>query len=272
MGTLQTLTSTEAFRIGSAIRNALLDADVQANICVVNRDQTVLFTLGMDDTRPFTRKVAYLKACQSALTGRRTSYLRDQVARNEITPEVLGINLPEFIKWAGGVPIYTPDGGTLLGGAGVSALSETSDESFCIAGVEYCGFSSDRDLAVETNIEGVCFVHHTGIRLPRAIADALVTRLVSFGAKVVKEDDKGNRWLRLNPWDESLLEISIAEMNDIYVHMDCAVENLNPVVETLGARLVDLGVPNMLFEMLGKEELPLGVVEAAIAFAQRPTN
>lgn len=273
MGTLSSLTGTEAWRIGSAIRNALLDDGKQANICVVNRDGHLLLELAMDNTRPFTATVARLKAQQSARTWRRTRWIRDQVKANELTPYVLGIPKDEFIAWAGGIPTYTPDGKTLLGAAGVSNLAEDDDEKFCAYGVEVCGFSSDRDAPAAYgeigNIDArILFTHHVGIGLPyREMVELAVHALTQRGARVVAQKDGPKYFLRLNPWDEVLLEIFLETGQSVNFHVDQAVSNF-AALQAVAHLFKDYGVPGMLFQQIFDEKAE-GSVSADIAFSQR---
>jgi hypothetical protein len=226
----------------------------------------------MDETRPFTENVAFLKACQSAIAGRRTRELREQVAVGDTTPEILDIPLSSFIKWAGGVPIYDADI-VLLGGAGVNALSEDDDEKFCIAGVEVCGFSSDRDLPAAYGKMGnldtqiVC-AHHIGIGFPyREMVELAVEALTRHGAKVVAQKDGPKYFLRLNPWDEGLLEIFLEAKQGVNFHVDWAVSNF-AALQTAAHLFKDYGVPGMLFQSVFEEKAE-GTVSADIAFSQR---
>lgn len=272
MGTLKILTSTEAWRIASSIRNALLDAGLSANVCVVNRDGRPLCEITMDNTRPFTATLAFHKAQQSASVGRRTRWIRDQVADGEIGLDALGIDPAKFVKWAGGVPVYDSQG-TLLGGAGVSNLSEDQDEAFCAAGVEACRYASDRDQpSPDGNPEGVIAVHHTAFGLPyREMVERFVEMLQKRGAITVSSDDaKCKYFLRVNPWDEALLEVFLEDNRGTSVHVDHAVADLGVIkqVHAVADDLLDVGLPNMVFLVAGKETAD-GPVTAELAFSQR---
>ena len=271
MGTLKILTSTEGWRIASSIRNALLDDGKQANICVVNRDGYPLCKIAMDNTRPFTATLAFHKAQQSASVGRRTRWIRDQVADNEIGLDALGIDPVKFVKWAGGVPVYSQ--GILLGGAGVSNMSEDDDERFCAFGVEACRYASDRDQpSPDGNPEGVIAAHHTAFGLPhREMVERFVEMLQKRGAIIVSSDDvKCKYFLRVNPWDEALLEVFLEDNRGTSAHVDWTVESLGVVkqVHAVADDLLDVGLPNMAFLVAAKETAD-GPVTAEIAFSQR---
>jgi uncharacterized protein GlcG (DUF336 family) len=145
----ENLSFSEAMKIASAALTSLSEAGQKANICVVNVDRRSLVQFSMDETRPSTAHVANLKAKLSAHTGRRTRSLRDEFKNPEsdLTPAVLGIKKEEEVPWAGGVPIYVKKGNekVLIGGIGISNLSENDDEKHAIRAVEVPGYISDRN-------------------------------------------------------------------------------------------------------------------------------
>lgn len=139
------LSDSEAWDITAAARRLLLADEKKACICVVNLAGQALVQIVMDGAQPYAANIARLKAEQAAKVGRRTRFMRDNVANPDhpYTPEMLGIDPKVFIPWAGGVPVFHTDG-TALGGIGVSNLTEDEDEQCCIRAVEQLGYLSDR--------------------------------------------------------------------------------------------------------------------------------
>lgn len=123
-----------ARKIGNQAINDALNFMKAISVCVVNRQGQVIFLAIMDGVAPATESVATLKAKQAAHTGKRTSVTITQVNSGEITPEVLGIDPRKLMPYKGGVPIYSVKG-ELLGGLGISGLTQDEDEEFAIGAV-----------------------------------------------------------------------------------------------------------------------------------------
>lgn len=139
MGTVTSLSDSEAWDLASRARELLLSEGKRASLCVYNRQGQLLVWCVMDDTRPSTAEIARHKARQAAHTGRSTRTVRDAVRQGTYAPELLGIRREEFVPFAGGVPVYSREG-VPLGGIGISALSEDEDESYCLRAVTAAGF------------------------------------------------------------------------------------------------------------------------------------
>jgi len=139
MGQIFSLTAKEARKIMDAAVQTLETQFIAASVCLVNRDGTIIVSLMMDGVRPHTANVARLKAQQSALTGKSTLDIRDEIAAGKKTAEILGIPANELICWAGGMPIYDKEG-NLLGGIGVSEPGEMTEEMVAENAVCKAGF------------------------------------------------------------------------------------------------------------------------------------
>ncbi len=140
MGKVYSLTSKEAEKIMEAAIQTLEKRSQVAAIVIVNFCGIEIAKAVMDGVRLFTANVALLKAQQSALTGKSTAQIRNDVQSGGVTTRILGIDPEEFIKWAGGVPVYDKRG-HLLGGVGVSNLTQEEDEIVAKAAVNQAGFS-----------------------------------------------------------------------------------------------------------------------------------
>jgi len=144
-----TLSFKDAMEIASAALTKLEEDGKEANICVVNKYGRPLVRLYMDNTRRATANIALKKAKLSSKTGYRTGYLQSAFDNHEngLSPSLLGIKEKNLVPYAGGVPIYVESEGEkyLIGGMGISNLSEKEDEKYAIVAVETSDkFSSDR--------------------------------------------------------------------------------------------------------------------------------
>lgn len=92
--------------------------------------------------RPVTEPIATNKANQSAFTGARTGVTAEAILKKERTLGLYGLNPEKFVPFPGGCPIYTL-GGVLIGGAGFSEQTGTTDERIVATAIESCGFLSD---------------------------------------------------------------------------------------------------------------------------------
>lgn len=266
MSTLQVLTDDDAWKIGCVIRDELRARNLSASIAVVDRGGFPMFQVSMVGARPFTATVALRKAEQAAQVGRRTRWIRDQVKEGSIGLDVFGIPQSRFVGWAGGVPIYTPEG-VLLGGAGVSNLAEHEDEQICIIGVRTAGFWSDReDTALVQSPEDVLGVHHVAFGLPTpAQVEQFVGFLILRGATIVTEDTTASKYfLRLNPGDTTLLEIFYSD--GLNMHVDFAVRDLQKAITAHPDGMTYQGSVDMLFLSPLFEE---GDHTVEIGFSQR---
>lgn len=140
------LSFPQAMDIAAATINNLVKVNQEASICVVDAAGQPLVQLMMDGARPFTSSIALKKAQLAAHTGYTTRHMRDGFKEPEsgMTPALYGITKENEVPWAGGVPIYAPGGKTLMGGIGVSNLSEDEDEKHAIIGVAVSGFGHER--------------------------------------------------------------------------------------------------------------------------------
>jgi uncharacterized protein GlcG (DUF336 family) len=143
MGSIQNLAHEEALEIFNNVYNSILSDKKSVCVCITERGGTVIIRFSMNDVRPITAHVAELKAKQAAFTAERTRWLRDKVEAEEFTLELFGLTRRDYVPWAGGVPIYSPDR-ILLGGIGISNLDEDEDEEYAIRAVEQAGFLSNR--------------------------------------------------------------------------------------------------------------------------------
>jgi len=109
------------------------------SISIVNRDRTEIAKAVMDDVRPFTARIAFMKASQAVYMGKATSVTAKEVDAGDKVLGVIGISPNDFVKWPGGVPIYDI-GGHLLGGVGVSNLKPEEDEEVVSSAVMAAGF------------------------------------------------------------------------------------------------------------------------------------
>lgn len=193
----------QGWRVAGAIRNILAEEGLVASAAVVNAEGALLWQFRMPGARAFTLNVARLKAEQAASTGKRTRQLRDQVAEESLTPEVLGIAPAEFIKWAGGVPIYDSQDSRLIGGAGVSNLPEDDDERVCMEGIRRAGLRVDPADEVEPYSNAVSAISSLNIGLPgEELLAFIVGQMVECGAVVIERTEGPVTWLlRLNPED-----------------------------------------------------------------------
>ena len=124
-----------ARKVGNAVINEVLARSMPpVSICITNRSGQVIFFASMDGVAPASDNVATLKAKQAAYTGKRTSFTIKQIEEGVITSGILGIPSPGVMPYAGGVPLFTEDG-LLLGGLGVSGLTQEEDEHLAIIGV-----------------------------------------------------------------------------------------------------------------------------------------
>ncbi|XLQ20156.1 MAG: GlcG/HbpS family heme-binding protein [Candidatus Moraniibacteriota bacterium] len=139
MGQIYSLTSDEAEEIMAAAIQTLKTQFKVASVVIVNRDGTEIAKSVMDGVRLFTTNVACMKAKQAAWIGKPTSVTRDQLSEGEITPAILGIAIERIVPWAGGVPIYDEEG-HLLGGIGVSNLTQEDDEAVAGNAIGKVGF------------------------------------------------------------------------------------------------------------------------------------
>lgn len=127
------LTVNDALAVVNKAVELAQQQEVKISVVVVNADGRILSEGFMPGARPMTQTVARLKAEQSAATGKTTRQNRDLLSQGEVTPQVWGIAPEEFIKWAGGVPIYK--NGELVGAVGISNLSEDEDERLALTSV-----------------------------------------------------------------------------------------------------------------------------------------
>lgn len=139
MGQIYSLIFNEAKEIVVAALQTLETQSNVASVVIVNRDGTEIIRVVMDGVRPFTSHVASLKAKQAAWTGRPTSKTRDEIDAGEKNSGLLGINVDVLVPWAGGMPIYDQEG-HLLGGVGVSNLTQEEDEMVAENAIYKAGF------------------------------------------------------------------------------------------------------------------------------------
>ncbi|MBR9703010.1 heme-binding protein [Candidatus Woesearchaeota archaeon] len=110
-----------------------------ASISIVNIHGFEIARLVMDGAKPVSANVALMKAKQAAALGKLTSETRDEIEEGKKTPALLGIQPDCVVPWAGGVPIYDEEG-NLLGGLGISNLTEDEDEDAAENAVVSAGF------------------------------------------------------------------------------------------------------------------------------------
>jgi len=140
MGQIYSLTSDEAEKIMAEAIQILKQNDLAASIVITNRDGTEIAKSVMDGVDPFTAHVASLKAQQAAWTGQSTRKTRDEIEAGKKTAKVLGISPKRLVPWAGGMPVYDQDS-HLLGGIGVSNLSQDEDEGVARNAITSAGFN-----------------------------------------------------------------------------------------------------------------------------------
>ena len=115
----------------------VIENKLPVSICLVNSSGQLLAqqNIMLPGFREFTETIARFKAKQAVHVGRRTSYIRDQVDSDILTPELMGINPQKYVPFAGGCPIYLSTG-ELIGGLGISGLDQVKDEEHCIHLIE----------------------------------------------------------------------------------------------------------------------------------------
>lgn len=139
------LTAEVALEILSNARALLYEYKKSASIVIVNALGFEIAKLVMEGAKSASVSIAYFKAEQSARMGHTTRTIRDRISSGETTAEILGIDPNHLIKWAGGVPIYDEEG-NLLGGLGISNLTEDEDEEFAIKALNFAdGLSHKKD-------------------------------------------------------------------------------------------------------------------------------
>jgi uncharacterized protein GlcG (DUF336 family) len=108
-------------------------------IAVVDLSGSPLAALRMDGNPPGTFDFALDKAQAVAAWGFSTADMARSAAE---TPGFA--RAPHVVTVAGGVPIFSADGKTLLGAAGVSGEAPADDAACAAAGIEAAGFRSRR--------------------------------------------------------------------------------------------------------------------------------
>lgn len=139
MGLVNVLTEKQAWELASAARELLIKDGKPGSICVVGKYGNVIIKVVMDDAKANTSRIAEFKARNAGRTGHTTREIRDMIAKGEVPLNVLGVEESEFIPWAGGVPVF--ENGVLIGGIGVSNLTEDEDEKYCMDAIKACGLS-----------------------------------------------------------------------------------------------------------------------------------
>jgi uncharacterized protein GlcG (DUF336 family) len=104
-------------------------------IVVVDLAGSPVASLRMDGNPPGTFDFALQKAQAVAAWGFSTAAMARAAAE---TPGFA--KAPHVVTVAGGIPIISADGKTLLGAAGVSGEAPADDEACAVAGVEAAGF------------------------------------------------------------------------------------------------------------------------------------
>jgi uncharacterized protein GlcG (DUF336 family) len=108
-------------------------------IAVVDSGGHVVASLRMDGNRSGMMDFALAKAQAVAAWGFSTANMADGAK------ETPGFDsAPRVVTVAGGVPIFSPDGGTLLGAAGASGEAPQDDASCVAAGIAAAGLRSSR--------------------------------------------------------------------------------------------------------------------------------
>jgi uncharacterized protein GlcG (DUF336 family) len=108
-------------------------------IAVVDSGGHVVASLRMDGNRSGMMDFALAKAQAVAAWGFSTANMADGAKE---TPGFA--SAPRVVTVAGGVPIFSPDGGTLLGAAGASGEAPQDDASCVAAGIAAAGLRSSR--------------------------------------------------------------------------------------------------------------------------------
>ena len=139
MGQIYSLTSDEAEEVMAAAIKKLKGMGKRASVSIVNHARTEIAKAVMDGVRPFTARVAFMKASQAAYTGKTTSKTAKEVKDGDKALGVIGISPNDFVEWAGGAPIYDNEN-RLLGGIGISNLDPKEDAEVAESAVFEAGF------------------------------------------------------------------------------------------------------------------------------------
>jgi uncharacterized protein GlcG (DUF336 family) len=135
----QVLTADSAEAIVQACKANAKASNRNHAIAVVDSGGNLMTALRMDGTTPGVMAFATEKARAAAMWGFPTSGM-EQAAKN--LPAFA--DAPYVVALGGGVPIYSADGQTLLGGVGTSGASAADDALCAEAGIKAAGLAPSR--------------------------------------------------------------------------------------------------------------------------------
>jgi uncharacterized protein GlcG (DUF336 family) len=135
----QALTAESAETIVQACKRHAKAGSRNHAIAVVDSGGNLVAALRMDGTTPGVMAFATEKARAAAMWGFPTSGM-EQAAKN--LPGFA--DAPYVVALGGGVPIYSADGQTLLGGVGTSGASAADDAACGEAGIKEAGLAASR--------------------------------------------------------------------------------------------------------------------------------